>query len=276
MKITWALSVIFLMSALTPLTLGTPMATADIALVAGPTGVSTPNEAELLASTFYLDQAGFTGNDVSALTTPEQFTNASFETGDTDIFNTVEADYHAGDFSATDPLYLFGYSQSATEISTDMSDFATGTAPGTTTSNPADIIPSADLHVVFVGNPASDPDNVGGMAGVDGYDNVYGPEADEWGFTAMGGVTTPNDLYPTTSFALPGDNWAIASDAYDLGPTEHLEYYGLPYQSNIETLLADATQVHTGLTDYITIPDAGLNQFSALIDAFDALIGITP
>jgi hypothetical protein len=253
---------------------------ADTLDVFGPTGIPTPNAAELASEELLAEDVGFTptGSDpVIAEYTPEQNSEASYLTGETDAYDEIEAQFHAGDISPTDELYVAGYSQSSTFLSVIMPDLASGTAPGTDTPIAGDAIPLDDLHFVLVGNLASDPDNVGGVAGVDGYDNVYPNFADLLGFSALAGAKTPNDLYAVDSFAVPEDNWAIATDPHDLSPIEHYEYYALPYLLG-QNLLADTTetQADNGNADYFTFINADINQFTALWEAFEVSLNITP
>jgi hypothetical protein len=76
---------------------------------------------------------------------------------------------------------------------------------------------------------------------------------------------------------VPEDNWAIATDPHDLSPIEHYEYYALPYLLG-QNLLADTTetQVDNGNADYFTFINADVNQFTALWEAFEVSLNITP
>jgi len=99
-----------------------PPATADIALagflsgstdalVMGPTGFPDPADYPGYLSTvdqLYLDPLGFEGQS-TALTTPETFDfDPSVAQGEQDLISAVTQQYDAGDFSAADPLTIFG------------------------------------------------------------------------------------------------------------------------------------------------------------------------
>jgi hypothetical protein len=241
---------------------------ADTLFVEGPTGIATPNAAEMAVAEWYAEASGMpSGATLEAITTPEQDSNASYLTGEQDTWNAIEAAYQSGQISSADPAYVYGYSQSATIESVLMTNFADGEAPGTTTPIAGDAIPLQDLHFVFTGDPAADPDGVGGVAGVDGYMNVYGAWAALAGYTSIDGAKTPDNLYSVDAFDMNGDNWGIATNPLDVSPIEHEDYWGLPYQMSATQLIADATATHIGDATYYVIPYDDINQSLALIDA---------
>jgi hypothetical protein len=65
----------------------------------------------------YLDPAGFDGGTVSTLNMPEVVPGGGLDNavnqGVEQLVTQVESEYDAHDFSSTEPLYIFGYSQSS-------------------------------------------------------------------------------------------------------------------------------------------------------------------
>lgn len=226
---------------------------------------------------------------LQVLTTPEVFEfGPSSLQDETDIVYAVEAEYHAGDMSASDPLTVFAYSQSALAASAAEKMLA------------QDGIPSADLHFVFIG----DPSDANGIA-----TNIYPDLAQLFGggttgttmandlLTAIneaqfapGGLLsgdTPHNLYPTTVYTIDTDgvaswqedwNAALAADHGNtldaLGSglyhffTTHVEYLGLTPAE-----VASGVATTDGLTTTINIPDGSdsgaiINDTTALVDAF--------
>ena len=221
------------------------------ALVLGPTGIPTPDSGYLAAAdNLYLDPLGFDGTTI-ALTTPETHDfGPSVTQGETDLINTVTSMYNAGDFSATDPLTIMGYSQSSTIESMAEQTLAN------------DGIPSDALRFVMLGDPSSAE---GGVLNTWG-DTTIGKETlDLLGWGNLINDTTPNDLYPTDVYTLNGDHFAdypaMASNALLI----HLDYLGLT-----EAQIQSATSTVDGLTDYFTIPDPS-NLLDALLNAFIAV-----
>ena len=116
------------------------------ALVMGPTGFPDPADYPGYLSTvdqLYLDPLGFEGQS-TALTTPETFDfDPSVAQGEQDLISAVTQQYDAGDFSAADPLTIFGYSQSAVVASLAEQQLAD------------DGIPSDALRFVLIGDTSS-------------------------------------------------------------------------------------------------------------------------
>jgi hypothetical protein len=218
-----------------------------LALVMGPTGDPTPDAAYLAAAdSLYLDPAGFDGTTL-ALTTPETSDyGPSVTTGEQDLVSTVVADYHAGDFSATDPLTIMGYSQSA----------VVGSDAEQTLTN--DGIPSDALRFLFVGDTASAE---GGYLNTWG-ETPFGKEIlDLFGWQNLIGNTTPDDLYPTTVYTITGDEYADYPAMNLLGTEIHEAYFGLTPQ-----MIDAATENTQGLTDYFTVAEP-TNLLGTLWDA---------
>jgi hypothetical protein len=135
-----------------------PLSDSTNAIFLGGTGQPTPSTAYVdAAEKLYLEPLGFSGAasicdmvgtapcdaPLQVLTTPEVFEfGPSSLQDETDIVNAVEAEYNAGDMSATDPLTVFAYSQSVIAASSAEKVLS------------QDGIPQDDLHFVFIGNPS--------------------------------------------------------------------------------------------------------------------------
>jgi hypothetical protein len=230
----------------------------DEALVIIP--VDNPEFADA-ATNLYLERSGFdvgpNYDNVSTLNMPEVVQGGTLDDaisqGQQQLVGAIEADYNAGELSASSPLYVFGYSQS---------DVVMGDAEAQLA---ADNIPSQDLDFVMVGDSAS---------AEGGYLNTYIDSLPKWEqplvvdhFNEVGaggvlGATTPDDLYPTQVYSLSGDGWANYDDGVnDLGMySDHLEYLGLT-----PTEIASAgAPVTDGMTEYFTIQDSMVNSLEAL------------
>ncbi len=99
------------------------------------------------ATKLYFDAAGFDGGTVSTLNMPEVVSGGilddAVKQGVQQLVTQVESDYQAGDLSPTDPLYIFGYSQSSVVMGMaeqQLHDYG---------------IPQQDLNLVMVGDSAS-------------------------------------------------------------------------------------------------------------------------
>jgi hypothetical protein len=281
-----------------------PLLGSTNAIFLGGTAEPTPSTAYVdAAEKLFLEPLGFSdaasicdmaGNlpcdaPLQVLTTPEVFEfGPSSLQDETNFVYAVEAEYHAGDMSPSDPLTVFAYSQSAIAASAAEKMLA------------QDGIPQQDLHFVFIG----DPSDANGIA-----TNIYGDLIQLFGggttgttltndvLTAInedqfapGGLLagyTPDDLYPTTIYTIDTDgvadwqedwNAALAADNGNafaaLGNglyhffTTHVEYLGLTPEE-----VASGVATTTGLTTTITIPDGAdagsiINDGAALLGAF--------
>jgi hypothetical protein len=280
-----------------------PLLGSTNAIFLGGTAEPTPSTAYVdAAEKLYLEPLGFSAASsicdmvgsapcdapLQVLTTPEvfEFGPASLQ-DETDIISAVEAEYAAGDMSATDPLTVFAYSQSVIAASAAEKVLAA-------------TIPQDDLHFVFIG----DPSDANGIA-----TNIYGDLVQLFGggttgttltndiltainedqFAPGGSLAgyTPDDLYQTTVYtihtdgvadwqedwnaALAADNGnafaALANGLYHFFTT-HVEYLGLTPAE-----VASGVATTEGLTTTITIPDGAdagtlINDTTALVDAF--------
>src|SRR6202046_1401204 len=206
-----------------------------------------------VANALYLEPNGFDG-DATVFITPAVGNEVqNVVPGVQALVQTIEADYTAGDLSAADPLYVFGYSEGAVEEGLAEPQLA------------AFGIPTDDLHFIMVGDSAS---------AEGGFLNTFIdslPESEQQSttelFAQLGltppvlGATTPDNLYPTDAYSLTTDgwtNWDGGANTYGMF-TDHLEYLGLTPAE-----IATATETTDGLTNYYTIDDANVNDLEAL------------
>jgi PE-PPE domain len=96
-----------------------------------------------VANALYLAPNGFDGTATVFLTPAASNEVAGVAPGVQALVQAIEADYTAGDLSAADPLYVFGYSEGAVEEGLAEPQLA------------AFGIPTDDLHFVMVGDSAS-------------------------------------------------------------------------------------------------------------------------
>lgn len=211
------------------------------------------------ATSLYLDPNGFDGTTTTTVDIPEFILGMSpDETVDIDVQDlvaAVENQFNAGVVDATDPLYIFGYSQCAV-------------VAGLAEQQLADYgIPSSDLHFVLVGDSASADG---------GFLSTFVDSLPAWlqqfttdfladfGYGDLLGLTTPDDLYPTDVYSLSADGWANWDDGANVVSMwlDHLEYLGLTPDEVSSATLSFADN----LTDYISIDSADINGLSALWD----------
>jgi hypothetical protein len=221
-----------------------------------------------VANALYLAPNGFDGTATVFLTPSTDNEVAEVGPGVQALVQTIEADYTAGDLSAADPLYVFGYSQGAVEEGLAEQQLATFDNGG--------ILPSY-LHFVMVGDSASAE---GGFLNsfIDSLPESWQqPTTDLFallGVTApVLGATTPDDLYPTDVYSLSADgwtNWDDGANTYGMF-TDHLEYLGLTPAE-----IATAAVTHDGMTTYHTIDNANVNDLAALSNQFLLALGIAP
>jgi PE-PPE domain len=216
------------------------------------------------ADNLYLEPNGFDGTaTIFVLPEPSNLA-ASVAPGVQDLVQAVESQYSAGDFSASDPLYIFGYSQGAVEASLAEQPLANFG------------IPEQALHFVMVGDSAS---TEGGFLNtfVDSFPDSWQQPVTEL-LTLLGvappalGATTPDNLYPTDVYSLSGDGWANWDNGANLLGmfTDHLAYFGLTPAE-----IASATLSTDGLTDYFTINSAGVDIVSALWESLLVALNIS-
>jgi hypothetical protein len=264
-----------------------PLSGSDTAIILGGTTEPTPSTAfAQAAENLFLNPLGFDGGATSStvcdmigtdpcaaplqvLTTPELIQQGpSSLTAADDVVLAVEHEFTAnpGAFSASDPLTIFGYSQSATAESIAMSRLE------------ADGIPSADLHFVFIGDPSL-ADTGAWPNLVPDLDSLFGTSVTntlltDLGFDGILGNVTPGDIYPTTIYTLDGDGVAQFQPDFESGGLlgtieglflQHVEYLGLTPAE-----IADATITTNGADlTYVDIPDNFNNADAWLSDVFE-------
>lgn len=216
------------------------------------------------ADNLYLEPNGFDGTATIFILPEPSNLAASVAPGVQDLVQAVESQYSAGDFSASDPLYIFGYSQGADESSLAEQQLANFG------------IPEQALHFVMVGDSAS---TEGGFLNtfVDSLPESWQQPVTEF-LTLLEvtppalGATTPDNLYPTDVYTLSGDGWANWDNGANLLGmfTDHLAYLGLTPAE-----IASATLSTDGLTDYFTINSAGVDVASALWEQLLIMLNIS-
>ena len=261
-----------------------PLAGSETAIILGGTTEPTPSTAfAQAAENLFLNPLGFDGGATSStvcdmigtdpcaaplqvLTTPELIQQGpSSLTAADDVVLAVEHEFTAdpGAFSASDPLTIFGYSQSATADSIAMSRLE------------ADGIPSADLHFVFIGDPSL-ADTGAWPNLVPDLDSLFGTSVTntlltDLGFNGILDSVTPGDSYPTTIYTLAGDGVAQFQQDFESGGLlgtieglflQHVEYLGLTPD---EIAAATVTTNGADLT-YVDIPD-NFNNADAWLSA---------
>jgi hypothetical protein len=231
----------------------------DEALVIIP--VDNPAYADAAAD-LYLKAAGFdvgpNYDNVSTLDMPEVVSGGTLNTAVNDgvnqLVDKIETEYAAGDFSADNPLYVFGYSQSSVVMGMaeqQLHDYG---------------IDSKALDFVMVGDSAS---SQGGFLNtfLDEFPTSWQPYIIDWfkdfGADEILGQVTPNDLFPTQVYSLSGDGWSIYDNGLNNAGlfSDHLEYLGLTPAE----IASAGEPFKDGLTEYFTIQDSMVNSFEALL-----------
>jgi len=218
-----------------------------------------------VANALYLEPNGFHGTATVYLTPDVGSEVQNVEPGVQALVHTIEADYAAGDLSAADPLYVFGYSAGAVEEGLAEQQLA------------ADGIPAADLNFVMVGDSASAEGGFLNTVISSLPESLQQPTTELFALVGLTppvlGATTPDDLYPTEAYSLTGDgwpNWDDGANTYGMF-TEHLEYLGLTPAE-----IASATQTTDGMTTYFSIDSANVNNVAALYNQLLLVLGIAP
>lgn len=245
-----------------------------VALILGPGGSPTVPDAYMATvDQLYLEPLGFTGTTVGVTHDYADLFNSRIDLEVPALVAAVNAQIATGDVSAADPLVIVGYSESATAATIAMQQLH------------ADGVPSNDLHFVLLGDSAS---NFGGFLNTflsSLPESLQQPveqllDSPALGLTGLFPTPTPDNLYPTTVYALPGDGWGDWPSDASTDPTAemqailgmfstHFEYFGLT-----PTEIGDAVLTNQdGLVDYYTIPDADIDPvttlWQALVDVVD-------
>jgi hypothetical protein len=249
------------------------------AIVMGPTFIPDPTTYPGYipgAVTEYLQPLGFsdTGTVTPLITLESGNFGPSIASGVGTLVHEIESEYSAHDFSASDPLTVFGYSQSAVIASVAEQQLA------------ADHIPLTDLRFVLIGDAAADP-----PSGPTGLLDTWGatPFGEElnalFGWSNLDDVTTPNNLYPTDVFTVANDFFADTATPADfaanplgalwqdfLGFFEHGVYLGGLPESEILTAI-DTAGIADGATTYFNLADPA-NLLDALLHTTLGSFGI--
>lgn len=171
------------------------------ALIVGASGLPTPPPGYIAAADdLYLHLGD--GAELQAVTTPESFwpltgvlnlsTDESIARGGRILATAIENQIAAGNTSATNPLWVFGYSQGANVETAAMQQIH------------ADGVAADEVHFVMLGNPAN-PD--GGFLSRFAVDiDGAKPTVPGLGITFSG--ATPADLYPTDIYTYEYDGFA--------------------------------------------------------------------
>ena len=241
-----------------------------VALILGPGGSPTVPDAYMTAvDQLYLEPLGFTGTTVAVPHDYADLFNSRIDLETAALVSAVNAQMATGDVTSDNPVVIMGYSESAAAATLAMQELSTQATP----------VPMYDLHFVLLGDSAS---NFGGFL------NAFLPSLPEWlqqpveqlldspalGLTGLFPTPTPDDLYPTTVYALPGDGWGDWPSDASTDPTAelqailgmfstHFEYFGLTPAEIGDAVLTN----HDNLVDYYTIPDADINPLTALWNA---------
>src|SRR6202020_894197 len=177
-------------------------------IVMGPTYIPDPTTFPGYipgAVTEYLQPLGFSDTGTITPLVTEESPNfcPSIASGVGTLVHTIEADYSAGDFSAADPLTVFGYSQSAVVASLAEQELAGK-------------IPLEDLRFVLIGDAAADPPS-GPTGLLDTWGATpFGHELDSLlGWSNLDDVTSPTNLYPTDVFTVVNDFFADTATPAD-------------------------------------------------------------
>jgi hypothetical protein len=220
-----------------------------------------------VANALYLEPNGFHGTATVYLTPDVGNEVQNVEPGVQALVHTIEADYAAGDLSAADPLYVFGYSAGAVEEGLAEQQLAALPQP----------IPPADLNFVMVGDSASAEGGFLNTVISSLPESLQQPTTELFALVGLTppvlGATTPDNLYPTEAYSLTGDgwpNWDDGANTYGMF-TEHLEYLGLTPAE-----IASATQTTQDMTTYFSIDSANVNDVAALYNQLLLVLGIAP
>ncbi|WP_125079762.1 PE-PPE domain-containing protein [Mycobacterium sp. P7213] len=225
-----------------------------------------------LSKELYLVPNGFAPDGTATfLQVPEtNDLNASISGATQILVEAIAQRWNDGEFSSTDPLYVFGYSQA---------DVAAGLAAEQLHAQYPDM-PLDALHFVLVGDSAAEGGFLSGFMPTllqwipeswhaDVINMVY-QFAELMHVDSVIGLVTPSDLYTTDVYSLSSDGFANWDNGQQMAGmfSDHLAYLGLT-----PTEIAGATEDVIGNTTYHMIDSADVNMFQALLNSLDMIIG---
>ena len=225
------------------------------ALVMGGSGIPIPPQRYVdAADTLYLQPRDFTGS-AQPLDTPEGFypttgvnsltAGASEAQGAQILTAAIQGQIAGGRVDATNPVVVFGYSQSSALSSLTMQQLQDQG------------VPSDDVHFVLVGDTAA-PN--GGLL-----ERIDAPVRSDLSVPSFGitfGGATPDDLYPTDVYTLEYDGFADFPQ-YPIDPLSDLNAFAGMIYEHLTYLDLDPGQIQNALpldtvgdtlTNYYMIP----------------------
>lgn len=227
-----------------------------------------------LSKSLYLVQNDFPEDGTTTfLQVPETSDlNASISGGTKILVDAISERWNDGDasFSAKDPLYIFGYSQS---------NVAAGLAMEQLHEKYPDM-PLAALHFVMVGDSAAQGGFLSGFLPTllswfpeswhDDIVKMVYQFAEMMHIDSVIGLVTPSDLFTTDVYSLSSDGFANWDDGHQMGGmfSDHLAYLGLSPDE-----IASATDETIGNTTYHMIDTANVNMFQALMNSAEMIMG---
>ncbi|OBH15270.1 PE-PPE domain-containing protein [Mycolicibacter terrae] len=217
----------------------------SIAFVMGGSGIPLPSDGYVnAANLFYLQPHGFTGTAQSLFTPQLYFPgNLSEVQGAQILAEAINKEVATGEVNAENPVYVFGYSQSAAMSAMTMEQLQ------------HQGVPAEDVHFVLVGNAANPNGGIVEML------NLWGGDLTFWNGLTLGHPTP--DYYTTDVYTMEYDGYADFPK-YPLNLLSTLNaiagmflihdgYLGLSHEDIANAIPLDSTDP-SGLTNYYMIP----------------------
>lgn len=219
------------------------------AFVMGGSGIPLPSDGYVnAADLFYLQPHGFTGTAQSLFTPQLYFPgNVSEVQGAQILAEAINQEIATGQVNADNPVYVFGYSQSAAMSSMTMEQlYHQG-------------VSAEDVHFVLVGNAANPNGGIVEML------NLWDGDVTFWNGLTLGHPTP--DYFTTDVYTLEYDGYAdfpryplnLLSTLNAIAGmfTQHIGYLGLSRDDIANAIQLDTTDPD-GLTNYYMIPSEHL------------------